>query len=125
MSGTNTRTPNWLSQMEHVLEELNEGVGIADDQLRLIFANDALLQLAQYNLEEVRGCTPMRCSRQKIFLLSSDSTNVTCASAVIAMSFIFRAKMAKRSPRFLAANDYGARRPKTAPFFGSGHSSVH
>jgi PAS domain S-box-containing protein len=58
MPGTNTKTPNWLSQMEHILEELNEGVGIADDQLRLIFANDALLQLAQYNREEIRGCTP-------------------------------------------------------------------
>jgi PAS domain S-box-containing protein len=58
MPGTNTKTPNWLSQTEHILEELNEGVGIADDQMRLIFANDALLQLAQYNREEIRGCTP-------------------------------------------------------------------
>ena len=58
MRGTNSKTPNWLSQMEHVLEELNEGIGIADDQLRLIFANDALLQLGQYDREEIRNCTP-------------------------------------------------------------------
>jgi PAS domain-containing protein len=44
--------------MEHILEELNEGVGIADDQLRLIFANEALLQVAQYDREEIRRCSP-------------------------------------------------------------------
>jgi translation elongation factor P/translation initiation factor 5A len=27
--------------MENILEELNEGVAIADDQLRVIFANEA------------------------------------------------------------------------------------
>jgi PAS domain S-box-containing protein len=52
------KTPKWLSQMQHILEGLNEGVGIADDHLRLIFANAALLQLVQYDREEIRGCTP-------------------------------------------------------------------
>ena len=52
------KTPKWLSQMQHILEGLNEGVGIADDHLRLIFANDALLQLVQYDRGEIRGCTP-------------------------------------------------------------------
>jgi hypothetical protein len=33
MPDTDIQTPQWLSQMENILEELNEGVGIADEQL--------------------------------------------------------------------------------------------
>jgi PAS domain-containing protein len=39
------QTPAWLFQMERILEELNEGVIIVDDQLRMIFVNEALAQL--------------------------------------------------------------------------------
>ena len=41
------QTPAWLRQMESILEELNEGVIIVDDQLRVIFANEALCLLAE------------------------------------------------------------------------------
>ena len=39
--------------MESILEELNEGVVIVDDQLRVVFANEALLRLGQYEREEI------------------------------------------------------------------------
>jgi len=39
------QTPAWLRQMESILEELNEGVIIVDEQLRMIFANEALIRL--------------------------------------------------------------------------------
>lgn len=58
MPDTNVQTPQWLSQMETILEELNEGVAIADDQLRLIFANEALVRLGQYDRAEIQGRTP-------------------------------------------------------------------
>ncbi len=58
MSNVNIKTPDWLRQMESILEELNEGVAILDDQLRLIFANEALTRLWQYDLDELRGCAP-------------------------------------------------------------------
>jgi len=51
-------TPNWLRQMESILEELNEGVAIVDDRLRVIFANEALLRLGQYDGDELRGSPP-------------------------------------------------------------------
>ena len=51
-------TPDWLQQMESILEELNEGVAIIDDQLRVLFANEALLRLGLYEREEIRGRTP-------------------------------------------------------------------
>ncbi len=44
--------------MESILEELNEGVVIVDNQLRVVFANEALLRLGMYNREEVQGFTP-------------------------------------------------------------------
>ena len=58
MPNVNIKTPDWLRQMESILEELNEGVAILDDQLRIVFANEALTRLWQYDLDELRGCAP-------------------------------------------------------------------
>src|SRR5271166_6191178 len=58
MPNVNIKTPDWLRQMESILEELNEGVVIVDDQLRVVFANEALLRLGMYSREEIRGQTP-------------------------------------------------------------------
>jgi phosphoserine phosphatase RsbU/P len=44
--------------MESILEELNEGVIIVDDQVRIIFANEALLGLGGYERGEIQGRTP-------------------------------------------------------------------
>ena len=52
------QTPDWLRQMESILEELNEGVIISDEQLQIVFANEALLQLSQYRRTELQGRTP-------------------------------------------------------------------
>ena len=43
---TKVQTPNWLLHMETILEELNEGVVIADSQHRLVFANEALIRMS-------------------------------------------------------------------------------
>jgi PAS domain S-box-containing protein len=50
--------PDWLSQTESILEEPNEGVATVDNQLRVVFANEALLQLGHYQREEIQGRTP-------------------------------------------------------------------
>jgi PAS domain S-box-containing protein len=52
------QTPAWLRQMESIFEELNEGVIVVDDQLRIIFANEALIRFGQYERSEVQGHTP-------------------------------------------------------------------
>jgi phosphoserine phosphatase RsbU/P len=54
----NIETPTWLLQMETILEALNEGVVIVDDQLRVIFANEAVIQLGGYERGEMHGRTP-------------------------------------------------------------------
>jgi PAS domain S-box-containing protein len=58
MPSTNIETPDWLRQMETILEELNEGVVVVDDQLRVIFANDALIRMGHYERDEIYGRTP-------------------------------------------------------------------
>src|SRR5271165_4919700 len=58
MSNVNIKTPDWLRQMETILEELNEGVVIVDDQLRVVFANEALIRMGQYERGEIEGRTP-------------------------------------------------------------------
>ena len=58
MTNVNIKTPDWLCQMESILEELNEGVVVVDDQLRVVFANEALTRMGQYERGEIEGRTP-------------------------------------------------------------------
>lgn len=58
MPDTGIQKPDWLNQMESILETLNEGVVIVDDRLRVVFANDALLRLGGYQRGELLGRTP-------------------------------------------------------------------
>jgi PAS domain S-box-containing protein len=58
MSDEHIQTPDWLHPMESILEELNEGVVIVDSQLRIVFANEALIRLGAYERGELQGHTP-------------------------------------------------------------------
>jgi PAS domain S-box-containing protein len=49
--------PEWLAQMEGILETLNEGVIIVDDCDRIIFANDVAKQMSGFADEDVIGRT--------------------------------------------------------------------
>jgi len=55
MPSTNIETRDWRRDMATILEELNEGVVVVDDQLRAIFANEALTHMGHF---EIQGCTP-------------------------------------------------------------------
>jgi phosphoserine phosphatase RsbU/P len=58
MANVNIKTPDWFRQMESILEELNEGVVIVDEELRVVFANEALIRMGQYERGEIEGRTP-------------------------------------------------------------------
>ena len=58
LPNANITTPDWCRQTESILEELNEGVVIVDNQLRVVFANQALLRMGQYERGEIEGRTP-------------------------------------------------------------------
>lgn len=47
--------PEWLEQMEGILETLNEGVLIIDDCNNIIFLNEVLAQMAGYGAQEALG----------------------------------------------------------------------
>src|SRR5260221_972772 len=47
--------PEWLRQMEAVLEVLNEGVVIADDRHRILFANSQFLEMTGFSRNELIG----------------------------------------------------------------------
>jgi PAS domain S-box-containing protein len=49
--------PDWLLQMESVLETLNEGVIITDDSTRVVYINDVLLDWGGYERQDVLGRT--------------------------------------------------------------------
>src|ERR1700746_3178323 len=65
MLNADMQTPDWLLQMEVILEALNEGVVIVDNQLRIVFANEALLRLGGYKRGELYGRTPDRIFPQQ------------------------------------------------------------
>lgn len=58
MPNTTLQTPDWLREMETILEELNEGVVVLDDELRVIFANEALTRMGHFEHGEIQGRTP-------------------------------------------------------------------
>ncbi len=97
MPNTTIKTPDWLREMETILEELNEGVVVLDDQLRVIFANEALTRMGHFEREEIQGRTPDAIFPPKIFRTLYGNTNRGTAMAGIATSSIFRAKTGTKS----------------------------
>ena len=63
MPNTTAETPDWLREMETILEELHEGVVVVDDQLRVIIANEAVTRLGHFDHEEIPGRTTKRGQR--------------------------------------------------------------
>jgi PAS domain S-box-containing protein len=50
--------PEWLVQMEGILEALNEGVLIVDDCNRMLFANEPFVEMSGFARGEILGRTP-------------------------------------------------------------------
>jgi PAS domain S-box-containing protein len=50
-----TEKPEWFTQIETVLEVLNEGVVIADDRHRILFANSRFLEMTGFSRHELIG----------------------------------------------------------------------
>ncbi len=98
MFDPNIQPPDWLLEMTAILEALNEGVVIVDDQLRIVFANEALLRLGGYNRGEIYGRTPDGIFPQQDLPYLMQQHAAAHAMATIAMSFIFRARTARRYP---------------------------
>ena len=111
MVNANIHTPDWLQQREAILEELNEGVVIADDQPRVIFANEAVLRLGRYQRSEIQG----RYSQQKISP-TSWRARIPQATERLFLAVVNQAisdvlengKEAKEAERWLLSKDFDA-----------------
>jgi len=55
---TEMEKPEWLTQMETVLEVLNEGVIIADDRHRILFANSRFVEMTGIPRQDLIGSDP-------------------------------------------------------------------
>jgi len=67
MRDVEVQTPDWLRPMEGILDELNEGVVIADDRHRAVFVNEALIRMSGYERGEIRAVRPMRFFQRQTF----------------------------------------------------------
>ena len=56
-----TTQAQWLKQVGSVLETLNEGVVISDEQRRIIFANSMFLEMGKMSAEDI--CTALHVLR--------------------------------------------------------------
>lgn len=65
-----TNTPEWLAQMETVLEMLNEGVVIASDSHRILFANSRFVEMTGISRQDLIDFDPLRfySSKERDFL---------------------------------------------------------
>jgi PAS domain S-box-containing protein len=63
-------TPGWLAQMETVLEMLNEGVIIASDSHRILFANSRFVEMTGIPRQDLIDFDPLRfySSKERDFL---------------------------------------------------------
>ena len=52
--------PEWLTQMENVLEVLNEGVIVASDEHRILFANSRLVEMTGLGIGVSRKLSAVR-----------------------------------------------------------------
>ena len=78
-------------------------MAIVDDQLRVVFANEALLRLGQYSREEIAAERPMRFSQRKIFRIFCGNMNQATATDAVEASSTCLAKTARGSRRSSAA----------------------
>ncbi len=65
-----TGNPEWLGQMETVLEVLNEGVIIANDRRRILFANSRFVEMTGISRQDLAEFDPSRfySSQEREFL---------------------------------------------------------
>ena len=54
-----SRQKQWLDQVGSVLESLNQGVIISDDDRRIIFANSMFLEMGKMSAQDILGRSVM------------------------------------------------------------------
>jgi PAS domain S-box-containing protein len=80
--------PEWLSQMEAVLEVLNEGVIVANERLRILFANTRFLEMTGIRREELIYFDPSQFYSSQEWDFLSQQTDVASRTGRNRYSFV-------------------------------------
>jgi PAS domain S-box-containing protein len=106
--------PDWLTQMETVLEVLNEGVIIHNDGQEVLFVNSAFLEMTGMPREEFIGANPSKfySSHEMAFLMKQ--LEVACRTGHNRYAFVLPQKDGGRLPVIVSSRTI----PKDGSYFG-------
>ena len=90
--------PEWLSQMETVLEVLNEGVIVIDERQRILFANTRFLEMTGISHEEIARFDPSQFYSSQEWDFLSQQTDVALRAGSNRYSFVLPRKGGGRLP---------------------------
>jgi len=90
--------PEWLSQMETVLEVLNEGVIVIDEQQHILFANTRFLEMTGISHEEIARFDPSQFYSSQEWDFLSQQTDVALRAGSNRYSFVLPRKGGGRLP---------------------------
>ena len=90
--------PEWLSQMETVLEVLNEGVIVIDERQRILFANTRFLEMTGIFENELARLDPSQFYSSQEWDFLSQQTDVALRAGSNRYSFVLPRKGGGRLP---------------------------
>jgi PAS domain S-box-containing protein len=98
--------PEWLAQMETVLEVLNEGVIVADDRHRILFANSRFVEMTGIRQRELIEFDPSRfySSEERDFL--KQQVDVAFQAGHNRYSFVLPRKGGGRLPVIISSRTF-------------------
>jgi PAS domain S-box-containing protein len=90
--------PEWLSQMETVLEVLNEGVIITNERLQILFANTRFLEMTGISEKELTRFDPFQFYSSQEYDFLSQQTDVGFRAGLNRYNFVLPRKGGGRLP---------------------------
>src|SRR5580704_4478800 len=90
--------PEWLAQMEAVLEVLNEGVIVIDERQRVLFANTRFLEMTGISHEEIARFDPSQFYSSQEWDFLSQQTDVAFRAGRNRYNFVLPRKGGGRLP---------------------------
>jgi PAS domain S-box-containing protein len=90
--------PEWLSQMETVLEVLNEGVIITNERLQILFANTRFLEMTGISEKELARFDPSQFYSSQEWGFLSQQTDVAFRAGLNRYNFVLPRKGGGRLP---------------------------
>jgi PAS domain S-box-containing protein len=95
--------PEWLTQMEPVLEVLNEGVIVTDDHHRVLFANARFLEMTGVNRPDLTGSDPSHLYSDQEWAFLMQQTSTTFRAGNNRYAFVLAQKDGGRLPVIISS----------------------